>query len=212
MVDGYLQGVAETSLGPMSAAHLRVCSGADMHTLCNGRFRRFDFLPCKLRMLRTAPLSGGRRLGPMPAAGLTLRHYKSFEGCLSLPELRARIARERPQFDRYGIHVMASQNAMGELILGDSHEYGDAIEPFDKAEIDGLILDYLATVLNEVPEVVARWHGIYAKHPEKPYVIAEGDEGVTAINGVGGAGMPRSFGLAAKVVAEVLGPGPEVRG
>ena len=41
---------------------------------------------------------------------------------------------------------MASQNGRGEVVIGDSHEYGDAIEPFDRAEIEAMILDYLAGV------------------------------------------------------------------
>ncbi len=57
-------------------------------------------------------------------------------------------AGESPWFDRYGIHVLVSQNGCGELTIGDSHEYGDPIEPFDKTEIDEWILGYLKTFLD----------------------------------------------------------------
>ena len=43
---------------------------------------------------------------------------------------------------------MVAQNVGGELILGDSHEYGAMVDPFDKTEIDDLILGYLETFLN----------------------------------------------------------------
>ena len=67
---------------------------------------------------------------------------------------------------------MVSQNGRGELIIGDSHEYGAEIGPFDKAEIDAAILDYLETFLDAPPiRIDARWHGTYAKHPDRPYVI-----------------------------------------
>jgi glycine/D-amino acid oxidase-like deaminating enzyme len=145
-------------------------------------------------------------MGPMLAAGLTLRHYKSFAACPSLPALQERFARDMPLYDRYGIHVMAAQNGKGEVILGDSHEYGEAITPFDTQQIEELILSYLSTFL-EVPglEIAARWHGTYVKHPTEPYFVARPAPGVTVITGVGGAGMTLSFGLAEQVVNETLG-------
>ncbi len=96
------------------------------------------------------------------------------------------MAREQPEFDRYGIHVMASQNGRGELVIGDSHEYDERIEPFDKPEIDRLILDYLDTFL-AAPDlrIAARWHGIYARHPRDAYFVARPAPGVTMVDGRG---------------------------
>jgi FAD dependent oxidoreductase TIGR03364 len=183
------------------AERLFVCSGAEFETLYPETHRSAGFVRCKLQMMRSQPYGSAFRLGPMLAGGLTLRHYKNFEDSPSLAAVRARVAREHPDFDRYGIHVMASQNGQGELVIGDSHEYGAEIEIFDKPEIDRLILDYLRTFL-AAPElsITARWHGIYAKHPQDAYFVAHPAEGVTVINGVGGAGMTLSFGLAEKVV------------
>ena len=42
--------------------------------------------------------------------------------------------------------MLVSQNGRGELTIGDSHEYGDQIEPFDKTEIDEWILGLSADV------------------------------------------------------------------
>ena len=101
---------------------------------------------------------------------------------------------------------MASQHGNGEVTIGDSHEFGDRISPFDKAEIDERILQYLATFL-DVPDlkIASRWHGIYVKHPTEPYVMVKPAESVTAVTGLGGAGMTLSFGLAEHVVANELG-------
>jgi D-hydroxyproline dehydrogenase subunit beta len=160
---------------------------------------------CKLQMMRSQPFEDGWRIGPMLAAGLTLRHYKSFENCPSLAALKARVARESPWFDRFGIHVMVSQNGSGELTIGDSHEYGAIIEPFDNAEIDQWILGYLQTFL-EAPalRIASRWHGAYVKHQSEPFLVMHPAPEVTVITGLGGAGMTLAFGLAETVVAHEL--------
>src|SRR5262249_10197791 len=154
---------------------------------------------CKLQMLRTAPQPQGWQLGPSLAAGLTLRFYPSFSICSSLDRLKQRIAQETPEYDRWIIHGLVSQTAQGELTLGDSHEYGLAVDIFDKAEIDDLILRYLRTFL-QAPnlEIAERWHGVYAKHPEKPFVMLEPADRVRVVTAVGGSGMTLSFGLAEK--------------
>jgi D-hydroxyproline dehydrogenase subunit beta len=204
-VIGYDAPTVRTSAGTFAAGALYVCSGDDLQTLYPETFTGRGLRRCKLQMMRTAP-GGGWRLGPMLAAGLTLRHYRSFEGCPTLPTLKRRFATECPAFDRYGIHVMASQNGRGELVLGDSHEYDEAIEPFDREEIDALILNYLRGFLNAPAlRIASRWHGIYIKHPDEPYVVARPEPNVTVIAAVGGAGMTLSFGLAESTVTENLG-------
>jgi FAD dependent oxidoreductase TIGR03364 len=184
-----------------AADRLFVCTGDDLQTLYPEVYAGTGLFRCKLQMMRTASYGGRFRLGPMLAGGLTLRHYKNFQACPTLATVKQRVTRENPAFDHYGVHVMASQNGQGELVLGDSHEYDATIEPFDKPEIDTLILDYLRTFLN-VPElqIASRWHGIYVKHPRDAYFVAQPAPGVTAVTGVGGAGMTLSFGLAEHVL------------
>ncbi len=187
-----------------TASRLVVCSGDDFQTLYPAVFTQVGFLRCKLQMMRSQPYGTRFKLGPMLAAGLTLRHYKNFENCPTLGIVKQRFASESADYDRYGIHVMASQNGQGELVIGDSHEYDATIEPFDKPEIDRLILEYLHTFL-EVPdlEIAARWHGIYAKHPRDAYFVAHPAPNATVVTGLGGAGMTLSFGLADEVVRNI---------
>lgn len=68
-----------------------------------------------------------------------------------------------------------------------------------------MILDYLRRFA-ELPDlrIAARWHGIYLKHPSKPYVVLHPRDGITAVTGVGGAGMTLSFGLAERIIHEHL--------
>lgn len=180
-----------------------VCSGTDFESLYPETFATSGLTRCKLQMMRTAPQPSSWHLGPMLTAGLILRHYAAFAHCKTQAAYARRIAAERPEFDAWGIHVMASQNGLGEVIIGDSHEYGLLVDPFDKTEIDRLILEYLQTFL-AMPElrIAQRWHGVYAKHPDRADFIAEPAPGVKIVNGVGGAGMTTSFGLAEEIFAE----------
>lgn len=185
---------------------LVICTGADFRELAPAAFAASGLYPTKLQMMRSQPYGDRFRVGPHLAAGLTLRHYAAFARCPTLPAVCRRLDADLPEYGRYGIHVLVSQNGAGELTLGDSHLYGDEITPFDDPHIDDLVLAYLRTFL-AVPDLVvaSRWNGVYVKHPSAPYVVAELGPALRAVTGVGGAGMTLSFGVAERVVADWLG-------
>jgi D-hydroxyproline dehydrogenase subunit beta len=187
-----------TTRGEWYADRILLCNGADLDLLYPELFANSGLVHCRLQMLRTRPQPAGWSLGPALAGGLTFRFYPSFTICSSLGALRSRIARESPEYDHFGIHTMVSQTTAGELTLGDSHQYGSPVTPFNSDEIDGLILRHLDTYVR-VPggiSVSERWHGVYAKHPEQPYLRLQPTEGIEIITGLGGAGMTLSFGVA----------------
>jgi FAD dependent oxidoreductase TIGR03364 len=174
-----------------------VCSGIDLQTLFPDVLSSHRLKLCKLQMLKTRPQPTGWKLGPHLASGLTLRHYRNFASCPSLTTLRERIAAESPELDQFGIHVMAAQNEVGEVILGDSHEYDAAVEPFDKAQIDELMLRELRRII-QLPDwtIAEKWHGYYTKHESSPVIEDTPQPNVHLCTAVGGAGMTLSFGLA----------------
>jgi D-hydroxyproline dehydrogenase subunit beta len=193
----------ETSRGRWTAERTFICSGDDFETLYPQQFAASGLTRCKLQMMRTAPQPSGWQLGPSLAAGLTLRFYPAFHHCPSLSKLRERIASEEPAYDRFGIHALVSQTADGALTLGDSHEYGLAVDPFNKEAIDELILRYTRSFLL-APDlgIAERWYGVYAKHPSKTIVTMEPEPGVKIVASPGGSGMTLAFGMAEKLVRE----------
>jgi D-hydroxyproline dehydrogenase subunit beta len=190
-----------------SADQIFVCSGSDFETLYPNIFAASGITKVKLQMMRTAPQPNGFKIGAALCGGLTLTHYGSFAHCPSLPALKTRIATETPHFPAWGIHVMVSQNASGELIIGDSHEYGLNPEPFDSAVVNQYILDYLKQ-FTQVPDfaIANTWNGVYAKLPGETEFITHPQPGVTIVNALSGAGMTLSFGLAEEVMANILEP------
>jgi FAD dependent oxidoreductase TIGR03364 len=183
------------------AERIFICSGAEFETLYPKIFRESGITKCKLQMLRTATQPNDWDLGASLCAGLTLLHYSSFAHLESLASVRERYDRENPDFARYGVHVLVSQNRFGEIILGDSHEYGWDVSPFDSEAINNLILNYLNTFAQFPDAAIAEtWHGVYPKIPGKTEFVLEVEPGVWIVNGLSGAGMTMSFGLAEEVV------------
>jgi D-hydroxyproline dehydrogenase subunit beta len=187
----------ESSFGVWEVEAAIVCAGDDFQTLYPEVFAASGLTKCKLQMMRTVPQPDGWQLGPALAAGLTLRFYKAFSICTTLPRLEARVAAEKSEYDHWGIHVLASQTADGAITLGDSHEYGLDVSVFDRSEVDDLILNEAQTFL-KLPSwrIAERWHGVYALHPERPFFEAEPAPGVRIVTAPGGSGMTLSFGLA----------------
>ena len=178
-----------------------ICNGSDYRTLFPDLFSKAPLTKCKLQMMKGTS-TNTQILGPTLCGGLTLTHYASFSQCPSLPNLISRIEQELSQFREFGIHVMLAQNNQGELIIGDSHEYGLDPSPFNSETIDRLILDYLNKFAQlSGLEITQRWHGVYAKLTNgNPYYRGQPAAGVQVVTGFGGAGMTLSFGVAKETV------------
>lgn len=182
-----------------------VCSGTDFETLYPELLRKCEITKCKLQMMRTVPQPTDYIIGPALCGGLTLTHYASFVGCPSLGKLQNRILQEMPEYVKWGIHVLISQNGLGEITIGDSHEYGLAPDPFDRQDINRLILRYLDRFAKiRQPKIAQTWHGLYAFKKGESDCVLSPESGVTILNGLGGAGMTLSFGLADEIISKAL--------
>jgi len=179
-----------------------VCSGADFETLFPELFSALAITKCKLQIMRMVSQPNKWTLVQLLCGGLSLIHYKSFEAAPSLPILRGYFEHHLPQYVQWGIHVMACQNGAGEITVGDTHEYGLDLDPFDKQFLNNWIVDYLKSfcVLPSY-EIIQTWNGSYAKmkNGQTEWVYQAGDN-IWLVNGMGGAGMTLSFGLAQEVL------------
>lgn len=187
----------------MHADLICICSGADFETLYPVAFSESLLTRCKLQMMRFIPPKADWRLGTSVCGGLSLIHYNSFTAAASLPALKKRYEAEMAEYLQWGIHVMVSQNDKGELTVGDSHEYGHTLDPFDRAGINQLIIEYLSRfMITQNWQMVQSWNGIYPKMKNgATELILNPDSGVYILNGLGGAGMTLSFGLAEEFVS-----------
>lgn len=189
-------GYLETNKGSYIAEQILVCSGHDFQTLFPEVFEESGLIQSKLQMMRSYPIAD-KEFGATLCGGLTLTHYSSFAQCSKLEILKERFEKELPDYRRWGIHVMVNQNDEGELVIGDSHEYGYGFDPFNRDEVNTLILAYLGSFLKmEELKIKETWYGVYSKHPDKTEFIADPMNGVRIITGLSGAGMTFSFGLA----------------
>jgi len=182
-----------------------VCSGADFETLYPEAYAAMPITKCKLQMMRLASQPDNWRTGTSLCGGLSLIHYNSFKTAPSLAELKDRYQNESGAYLDWGVHVMVSQNGKGELTIGDSHEYGLTFDPFDKAFINKMILDYgKQFACFKDWSLMESWNGIYPKLTNgETEICISPEKGVYIVNGLGGAGMTLSFGLAEEIVSAI---------
>ena len=188
-----------------SADMICVCSGADFETLYPAQFKQQPIIKTKLQMMRFKHKDPTYRIGASICGGLSLLHYKSFTASSSLTKLRMKIEEEIPEYLKYGIHVMVSQNNDGELTVGDSHEYALDFDPFDKIEINNMILDYLKKLIHiDQWEMIQSWNGVYPIMTNGASdLFLNPEPGVYILNGIGGHGMTMSFGFTEEMINNI---------
>jgi FAD dependent oxidoreductase TIGR03364 len=196
-------GVVRTPEGEVRADKVFVCPGDDLTGLFPEVMARHQVSRCKLNMLRLA--APGWRLHHPVMSDLGLVRYQGYSALPSAAALRTQLEHEQAAQLAAGVHLIAVQSADGSLVVGDSHEYGDAPDPFQHAAIDALILEEFAAVLGAAPAATERWVGTYAVSPLHNWFTEEvaSDVHVTVVTC--GAGMSTAFAIAERSVGAALG-------
>jgi FAD dependent oxidoreductase TIGR03364 len=197
-----------TAAGTLEAERVVVCPGPDLDTLFSDVLAQAGVSRVALQML-TVDAPAGLRLEPALVTGLSLLRYAAFAGCPSVGAVRARLEAQRPELLEAGIHLIVTQRPDGALTLGDTHRYARTPSPFSDERLDELVLAEAAGVLGvERLAVRERWQGVYPHAPGRDFLIAAPHPAVRVVAITSGIGMTTAFGLAPRVLADLL-PDPD---
>ena len=193
-------GRLESAEGDIAARAIVVCPGDDFRSLFPDRLK--DLTRCKLQMLRLAPPPWRTPWSFM--SDLSLLRYAGYAALPEAAALRARLAADRPDHLANGVHLIVVHNADGSLVVGDSHHYAATPDPFRSSAVDDLILEEFERVTGApAPPVLERWTGTYASGSDQ-FVIDTPAAGVRLVTITNGVGASIAFGLAEKVMADLL--------
>lgn len=196
-------GVVTTNRGSVEAGLVVLAVGHDVEQFYPDVAREAGVRKCVLAMLAVeSPLP--HELTPAVMTGYSQLRYPAFADCPSIGRVRARLTSDDRAAVDAGVNLMLTQLPNGDLVLGDTHSYGDVVEPFDDEHLYALLLRAGASLLGvDELRVRQRWHGVYASAPQ-PYLLAQPEPGVTVASVTTGIGMTTAFGFTAHVMAESL--------
>lgn len=201
-VIGCTQGRVVTSAGTIKADSIFVCPGDDLNALYPEVMAAHAVTRCKLQMLRLAAPT--YRLPSPVMSDLGLMRYEGYSALPEAASLTAQLHSEQADKVAAGVHLIVAQSADGSLVVGDSHDYGDAPDPFVHDAIDDLILDEFDAVLGTPPPTVERWMGVYASSNKQNWFTEQVEPGVHVTVVTCGAGMSTAFAIGERVVEKAL--------
>jgi FAD dependent oxidoreductase TIGR03364 len=198
----------ETSRGTIEAGAVAVCPGDDFSTLFPDRIAPHRLSICTLQMLRVLP----GRTTRFRAAVMSDMSLARYEGFSALPEaipLGRRLDEEEGESRAAGVHLITVQSGDGSLVVGDSHVYGNAQQPFAQDRFDDLILDEFDRVF-DCPDrrVINRWIGTYASSAERTVLVERPADNVRLVMVTGGTGASTGFALGEQVVDDLFSSVP----
>lgn len=199
-------GRVDTTAGVWQADHIVVCSGHDYQTLLADELAALKPRVCRLQMLRVA-MDKPFALDHAILTGLSCLHYGAFSDLPEAAALQAEVAAREPALLAHGIHLLASPTPDGELIIGDSHDYGDDASPFNTEEVDDWLTGLVEQTFGMPVHVRERWQGVYGasnRTTGAPFSIVHSERGATGVVMHSGVGMSIGPALAERVTAHLL--------
>jgi FAD dependent oxidoreductase TIGR03364 len=195
----------ETSQGDIYAATAVVCPGDNFLALFPERIAAYGLTVCKLHMLRVTTPSIGR-LGAAVMSDLGLVRYLGYAELPEADALRERLRAEQAAALDNGVHLIVVQSSDGSLVVGDSHHYGETMDPFAPSAVDDLILEELDHVLDLPQRAVSeRWIGTYASASDRLMLVDRPSETVRIVIVTSGTGASTGFAIGEEVIAELFG-------
>lgn len=190
-----------TSRATLHAERVVVCTNTDLNGLFAERLLPHQLRLCQLQMLRVQPEPGFRLNGAV-MADLSLVRYHGYSKLPAAAKLMEQMQREERESLDHGIHLIVVQSADGSLVVGDSHHYSAAPEPFADQRVDELIMEHLHQALHlQQARVTERWVGIYPSSASTDCLIDQPDDATRLVLVTSGTGASTAFGIAEDVFA-----------
>ena len=193
--------MVRTSRATLHAERVVVCTNTDLNGLFAERLAPHQLRLCQLQMLRVQP-EPGFKLNAAVMADLSLVRYHGYSKLPAATALLAQIQQEEAESLAHGIHLIVVQSADGSLVVGDSHHYSAAPEPFADQRVDELIMAHLQQTLKlQQAQITERWVGIYPSSARTDCLIDAPDDATRLVLVTSGTGASTAFGIAEDVFA-----------
>ncbi len=193
-------GILHTSRGRIRAESIVFATGHDVDQIFPDLAEAHRVERCGLDML----LAGGVGLGIPLLTGSSMLRYSAFSQTPSADAVRARLAATEPELLARDVNQMYTERPDGTLLVGDTHDVGSAIAPFQDEAAFALLQRLGAELFGRPLAVRQRWQGVYAKAPQDFLRVAPAD-GIRVVAVTTGIGMTTAPGLAHRVVEELWG-------
>lgn len=191
-------GSVMTSRGEISMDRAVVAVNHDIEHLFPDLADDQELTRCALMMMRVQGPSNCQ----LPAAVLTgtsMLRYDGFPRGEAHEAVYIELLERRPMMMASGCNLMVTQLPDGSFLLGDTHVYDRAVEPFMSGEwAEMLLREAVAELGIEFSHVIEYWQGVYLSGTGQ-LLHEQPRENVDVVSALSGIGMTTAFGLADRV-------------